>query len=434
MCRRLKKCKDWKYKLVMLLGIANIIALTGACGAMFYTQIILKALPESEKPTKHVIVKYVAVSSQDSLAKNRPYNNARTDSVLTIQEARISNLEVENARLQMNLERALDDCRQETNNNINKSNGWLGFWIATMTILGVILPILMQHKNSKEERERIDKALGHAEKRIADEICKIKSEYQKIENRTKALLKTAEEYRILSDLQNSISSFIECIEAKLIIDGNWESAVEERLRHSLITRFNQLISISFLCKENAEYHHLELNGSDSCSNGITIPLNCCVDPERRPDLIQSLVHIYKFIDICLTRESNHNCARRLQQLEDKVHVAINACAEESKTPAQLLKMLLEIEAEMRQAFSSTPRQDHSPLIEPAKPEDFPPPPPPSSPGTLDNPTTHEGESTSDTHGSQDNTSAIENEVDSSLSEGHNNSSTDKKSEPESGNS
>ena len=41
----------------------------------------------------------------------------------------------------MRQDQLIDDVRQETNNIINKMNGWLGFWMGVMAILGVFVPI-----------------------------------------------------------------------------------------------------------------------------------------------------------------------------------------------------------------------------------------------------------------------------------------------------
>lgn len=45
-----------------------------------------------------------------------------------------------------------DDLRQETNNLINKMNGWLGFWMGVLAILGVFVPIALQIKLYRETR------------------------------------------------------------------------------------------------------------------------------------------------------------------------------------------------------------------------------------------------------------------------------------------
>lgn len=53
------------------------------------------------------------------------------------------------------LQKSIDDCRQETNNIINKINGWLGFWMALLAIIGTLLPVLMAIKNANEAENRL---------------------------------------------------------------------------------------------------------------------------------------------------------------------------------------------------------------------------------------------------------------------------------------
>lgn len=63
--------------------------------------------------------------------------NAQIDVIKTMQ-----------AHIEMVEDRQKDivsDLRQETNNVINKVNGWLGFWIALLALFGGILPMIIQY-------------------------------------------------------------------------------------------------------------------------------------------------------------------------------------------------------------------------------------------------------------------------------------------------
>lgn len=81
-----------------------------------------------------------------------------------------------------------DDLRQETNNMINKVNGWLSFWMGVMAVLGVFVPIALQFKLYREARDS-DQILRkqHEDDRIKIEEfmrqCQadIKGEYVKLE-------------------------------------------------------------------------------------------------------------------------------------------------------------------------------------------------------------------------------------------------------------
>ncbi len=59
--------------------------------------------------------------------------------------------------LLMRQDQLTDDIQQETNNIINKMNGWLGFWMGVMAILGVFVPIALQLKLYRENIKNNEK-------------------------------------------------------------------------------------------------------------------------------------------------------------------------------------------------------------------------------------------------------------------------------------
>ncbi|MCH5235966.1 MAG: hypothetical protein J1E16_11795 [Muribaculaceae bacterium] len=59
--------------------------------------------------------------------------------------------------LERHNEIVLSDLRQESNNIINKVNGWLGFWIAVLAILGGFIPLIAQYISSKKNKIEIEK-------------------------------------------------------------------------------------------------------------------------------------------------------------------------------------------------------------------------------------------------------------------------------------
>lgn len=52
-----------------------------------------------------------------------------------------------------NLLHGLDDLRQETNNVIDKQNGWLSFWLAILALIGGLLPFAIQMKVQKDQKQ-----------------------------------------------------------------------------------------------------------------------------------------------------------------------------------------------------------------------------------------------------------------------------------------
>lgn len=70
--------------------------------------------------------------------------------------ARIDSIKAEHSKIKEKLDNSLSDIRQETNNIINKTNGWLGFWIAMAALLGIGIPLCSQLLISRELRDDIE--------------------------------------------------------------------------------------------------------------------------------------------------------------------------------------------------------------------------------------------------------------------------------------
>lgn len=54
----------------------------------------------------------------------------------------------------------LDDIRQETNNVINKLNGWFSFWMGILALVGVLIPAILQLKIQYDNKEKLKSELG----------------------------------------------------------------------------------------------------------------------------------------------------------------------------------------------------------------------------------------------------------------------------------
>lgn len=81
----------------------------------------------------------------------------------------------------------VDDIRQETNNIINKMNGWLGFWMGVMAILGVFVPIALQFKLYRESRDQDAKLRQECQK----ELDHIREETKHCVNRSETAQRNA---------------------------------------------------------------------------------------------------------------------------------------------------------------------------------------------------------------------------------------------------
>lgn len=78
-----------------------------------------------------------------------------------------------------------DDIRQETNNIINKTNGWLGFWMGVMAILGVFVPIALQFKLYRENRDNDAKLIQRCYREL-DYLRKYEEKFEIAQKTAKA--------------------------------------------------------------------------------------------------------------------------------------------------------------------------------------------------------------------------------------------------------
>ncbi len=88
----------------------------------------------------------------------------------------------------------LNDLRQETNNVIDKQNGWLAFWIAILALVGALLPLLIQMNMQQDLRHEYDK--------INKELKRLRSD------------------RYYSEISKLSFTLIECSESILRIDDS----------------------------------------------------------------------------------------------------------------------------------------------------------------------------------------------------------------------
>lgn len=74
----------------------------------------------------------------------------------------------------------INDVRQETNNIINKINGWLSFWLAMLALMGGIMPLLISWRKEQEYKERFNEETANMEKQCASVIDEINKNKDKL--------------------------------------------------------------------------------------------------------------------------------------------------------------------------------------------------------------------------------------------------------------
>ena len=96
----------------------------------------------------------------DSLASNDTALitalNAHIDSLNFKIDSAIRLINTWNELCDNNLLHGFDDLRQETNNVIDKQNGWLSFWIAILALVGALLPLLIQMNSQQDQRHKFE--------------------------------------------------------------------------------------------------------------------------------------------------------------------------------------------------------------------------------------------------------------------------------------
>lgn len=143
----------------------------------------------------------------------------------------------------------INDVRQETNNIINKINGWLSFWLAILALIGGVLPVVIGWKQEQDNTKKfedlkndfantkkvsIDEINGKIkeseklEKKLSDLHENIKKEYDKQLNRNKI-------HETHINITNIISSFIAAKDNKLLAD----SYDRDYLRVSLLNELSK---------------------------------------------------------------------------------------------------------------------------------------------------------------------------------------------------
>lgn len=166
------------------IAITCLLLLLGACIVMFWRTCKV----DYHRPVSYRLAVVALPVAADSVV-SVPQMNSKTDSMILQMQLEIAELKRYVGDIESINENLINDVRQETNNDINKLNGWLGFWIATSALLCIVVPMVFQHMSVRGERKRFvkeidDKKTGFDEK-IIKTTERLKSIEDTIENRFK---------------------------------------------------------------------------------------------------------------------------------------------------------------------------------------------------------------------------------------------------------
>lgn len=153
----------------------------------------------------------------------------------------------------------INDVRQETNNIINKINGWLSFWLAILTLIGGVLPVVLSWRQEQDNNKKFSD-LGNditdrgnkIEKRVTEKINDLNvlhNQLREVLKEQKAELVKQQNSRKLHEthisITNIISSFMAAKNNKLIEDSFERDLLRISLLNALATEFEKITDCIF---------------------------------------------------------------------------------------------------------------------------------------------------------------------------------------------
>lgn len=202
---------------------------------------------EDRNVSKDVIPEIVYItlpSSADSITNAKMNSeiklfNAKMDSTITLINTWNKN---HNERLLC----GLNDLRQETNNIIDKQNGWLSFWIGILAIVGALIPAMSHFI----ERKKIDSKLEEVERKNERMKDELNSEIEELTKQRKEIENT----KFVSKISAITYTLMECSESIWHINdldrNNYCQDLLDNLSKTTVSFFNTINN----CKKLDPYH------------------------------------------------------------------------------------------------------------------------------------------------------------------------------------
>lgn len=195
-------CKENGSAIVLICGCL----LFGILMYMCISQMLQFGKIENRNVPKDIIpeIVYITLPSSDDSTTNAKMNseikffNAKMDSTITLINTWNNN---HNERIL----RGLDDLRQETNNVIDKQNGWLSFWIGILAIVGALIPAMSHFIERKKIDSKLEEVKSESE-RMKDEL---NSEIKIITTQRKEI----EDTKFVSKISEITFTLMECSES-----------------------------------------------------------------------------------------------------------------------------------------------------------------------------------------------------------------------------
>lgn len=200
-----KKSKyDSKVNVIAFAVIIISVLAVWSCGHVFYKTVFCESACNEYNAQwyKNTVSMYLEEARMDSLLRVGKISDVviikrttgidmikndttRNDTIKNVYILPLSNIDkiIEGQKIVMQRQDAMaQDLRQESNNLINKMNGWLGFWLGIMAIIGVFVPIALQiklYRSDRDREERAEQRIKALESYIKEKLIKERDVYSK---------------------------------------------------------------------------------------------------------------------------------------------------------------------------------------------------------------------------------------------------------------
>ncbi len=186
----------------------------------------------------------------DTIVEIKGEKEFKSLSLADVYEKRISDLE-------KNQENVLADIRQESNNIINKFNGWLAFWTAILAIFGGIIPIVLQYILREKSKKEMHDMFESLKSRAIDHQIQLLVSSIELDHECSIVSDSAEKKTfirmLIADTNKNLQELIDTID-------NDQGFLSRQVEMHVITGLIQYCRLIDLLKVNAERRqHRDLN-------------------------------------------------------------------------------------------------------------------------------------------------------------------------------
>lgn len=224
-----RKCKLLIIGVYLLLLITCIVSIISIPPKLEYKNIYEKV---STSPTRYIIPKETLVDScMMNIIELDKHTKIHLDSLLAYQDDILSKM----VEIEYKNEILISDLRQETNNVINKMNGWLGFWIAVLALIGGLFPIVIQSNYFDRQQHEYEEAYK-----------KMSAQYEEFYHNSDATLDEIIQRSSRAINNNMLCTYINSICVNLDNQLLADNDIRNSLQNHLSNRVLELLSDSAL--------------------------------------------------------------------------------------------------------------------------------------------------------------------------------------------